>query len=158
MDVAGIIALIPLIISSAKTIKDIIDISSDNDGVVKNIQQSVPGLASLLETIGGTLFPGVRPELKIAAGAMAAFDPNRTIWAQQTLNVILADEPGFIPLKVDGRYGPRTKAAVEMVQKKLGLTVDGWVGRITRAALDYAITTKTAAPAAPAAAVAAKPA
>jgi peptidoglycan hydrolase-like protein with peptidoglycan-binding domain len=37
-------------------------------------------------------------------------------------------------IEPDGKYGPKTKAAVEALQGKLGVTVDGLYGPITRAA------------------------
>jgi len=133
------IALIPLIVQSIGTIKAIIDVASDNEGIVTNIRQSVPGLASLLENVGGTLFPKVKAQLRIAAGAMAAFDPNITKWVQGSLNALLADETGYVPLVVDGLYGPKTRAAVEQLQAKLGLTVDGWAGNLTQTAIGAAL-------------------
>lgn len=41
---------------------------------------------------------------------------------------------GF-PLPINGRFGPRTQAAVEAFQMQHHLKVDGWVGRSTWAAL-----------------------
>jgi hypothetical protein len=44
-------------------------------------------------------------------------------------------ELGFDPNGIDGRFGPGTEAAVKAFQQANGLTVDGIVGPITRAAL-----------------------
>jgi putative chitinase len=67
---------------------------------------------------------------------IAAFDPNTTKWLQGALNTLLALNP---PLAVDGQYGPKTKAAVEQMQAKLGLVVDGLAGKLTQAAIDAAL-------------------
>src|SRR6185503_17015837 len=42
---------------------------------------------------------------------------------------------GFDPKGIDGRFGPNTVTAVKAFQQAKGLTVDGIVGPITRAAL-----------------------
>jgi hypothetical protein len=47
-------------------------------------------------------------------------------------------------LKVDGAFGPLTKAAVVAFQKKNALSPDGIVGPLTHAALDKAVTIKVA--------------
>ena len=41
--------------------------------------------------------------------------------------------------RVDGLYGPMTRNAVERLQIKLGLKVDGWAGEITKAAIAAAL-------------------
>jgi peptidoglycan hydrolase-like protein with peptidoglycan-binding domain len=133
---------IPLIVQGASAIKGIVDAANTNEGIVDGIGKALPSLAGLLETVGGTLFPKVKPQLRIAAAAMTAFDPNITKWTQGAINSILVDEPGFVPLVVDGLYGAKTSAAVELVQTKLGLTVDGWVGRITQSAIEKALSAK----------------
>ena len=122
--------LLPIIVSSVSTVKQIIDIATSNADIVAKIKSGVPALANLLASLGAELFPGVKKELQIAAGAMAAFDPDITKWVQGALNVVLEPTPG---LTVDGIYGPKTRAAVELLQQKNDLTVDGWAGNITQA-------------------------
>ena len=51
-------------------------------------------------------------------------------WVQSSLNRIM--RAGLV---VDGRFGPRTKAAVQAFQRSRGLTADGVVGPRTEAAL-----------------------
>ena len=51
-------------------------------------------------------------------------------WLQESLNSLV--DAG---LKVDGDYGPATKAAVKKFQQQFGLTVDGWAGAITQSAI-----------------------
>ncbi len=129
--------IIPLVIRYGPVIKDIIDEAMSNDDIVTKIQKLAGPIAPLLEQIGGQFFPAAAPALHIAAGAMAAFDPNVTKWVQGGLNAVLTPTPNH--LVVDGVYGPRTKAAVETLQKQLGLDVDGWAGVLTQAALTAAM-------------------
>jgi N-acetylmuramoyl-L-alanine amidase len=45
-------------------------------------------------------------------------------------------EMGFDPGRCDGRFGPRTEAALREFQRNVGLTSDGILGPVTLAALD----------------------
>lgn len=130
------LALIPTLISAASTIKSIVDVANSNADVVTKITATLPTLAAALEKYGGDFFPNAKPELHIAAAAMTAFDPNVTKWLQGSLNALLDPSPNLV---VDGSYGPKTKAAVERVQKQMGLTVDGWAGQLTQAAIMAAL-------------------
>src|SRR5215475_12080548 len=115
------------------TIKSIIDISSSNEDLISKLKELAAPVAGLLETEGARLFPKAASALHIAAGAIAAFDPNVTKWLQGTLNNYLSLEP---PLVVDGVYGEHTRDAVTKLQEKLGLTVDGFFGQKTRLAFE----------------------
>lgn len=133
------LSLIPAIVSAASTIKTIIDVANSNADIVTKIKETVPQLAQMLEQYGGQFFPNVKPELKIAAAAMTAFDPNVTKWLQGSLNALVEPSPNLV---VDGLYGPKTRAAVEALQAKLGLAVDGWAGQLTQVAISAALAKK----------------
>lgn len=128
--------LIPLIISSAANIKSLIDIATSNADLTIKLRQAVPYLIAALEQYAAALFPRVKPELRIAAAAMAAFDPNVTKWLQAALNALLDPSPG---LAIDGIYGPRTRDAVEKFQDYIGFIIDGWAGTETQAAIQNAL-------------------
>jgi peptidoglycan hydrolase-like protein with peptidoglycan-binding domain len=64
----------------------------------------------------------IQPELLKPGGTV--YD---TKWVQETLNYL--DEH----LKVDGKPGPATEAAIRRFQEKHGLLVDGDPGAVTRA-------------------------
>lgn len=51
-------------------------------------------------------------------------------WVQHSLN-----ELSNAGLRIDGDYGPATKAAVKEFQEEHGLTADGWAGVQTCAAI-----------------------
>ena len=54
-------------------------------------------------------------------------------WVQQALNHLLHPD---VVLKVDGKMGPKTAAAISEYQTQRGLPVDGWMGVVTLAALE----------------------
>lgn len=133
MNVLGIVQLVAGLVPA---VKSIIDTATSNETIVMRIQQLSAPLANVLEQVGSALFPKAAPALRIAAGAIAAFDPDVTKWLQGSLNVLLDPSPD---LEVDGLYGPLTRAAVERLQTSLGLKVDGWAGTITQAAIADAL-------------------
>ncbi len=131
------LTILQMAITWGPTVKAILDEATSNDGILAKIESLSKPLASLLASVGSALFPKAAPELHTVAGAIAAFDPNMTKWLQGSLNSILNLNP---PLVVDGLYGPKTVAAVEQVQTKLGLKVDGLAGQITQAAIAAVMT------------------
>lgn len=126
-----IIGLIPEIISAAPKIKSIIDAGGS---VLTVIEEEAPIVGTLISDIGAKLFPKVAPELQAVAAVTTTFDPNVTTWLQKALNAY--DNADIV---VDGKYGPATVAAVEAAQTKLGVSVDGWAGQVTLAALQLAV-------------------
>lgn len=56
------------------------------------------------------------------------------LWLQQSLNELTGSK-----LMLDGDYGAETKAAVKKFQAANGLTVDGWAGVQTQAAMVAAL-------------------
>jgi hypothetical protein len=78
------------------------------------------------DAIGGHVAPPGTP----------TFDLQTNAGIQQALNYLRVASP---PLVVDGRMGPKTKAAVKAFQQAHQLTVDGIVGPQTRAALRAAL-------------------
>ena len=131
------LSLMQLAFTWGATIKEIIDKATSNDSIVEKITAISKPLATVLEGVGGQFFPQAKPQLQVAAAAMAAFDTDVTKWLQGSLNALLTPSPNLV---VDGVYGPKTKAAVTALQQKLGLTVDGWAGKVTQAAITAALT------------------
>jgi peptidoglycan hydrolase-like protein with peptidoglycan-binding domain len=119
------------------TIKSIIDEAATNEDIVTKITHLAPNVAGVLEQAGLEFFPQAAPQIHIAAAAIAAFDPNTTKWIQNACNSFVDPSPNLV---VDGQYGPKTKAAVEALQAKLGLTVDGVAGMLTQAAISALLT------------------
>ena len=117
-------------------LKTAIDEAMSNDDLVTKVRKIAGPFAPLLEQIGGMWFPNAKPELHIAAVVMSSFDPNVTVWVQTSMNSLVTPSPN---LKVDGIYGPLTRAAVSAYQAQLGLPADGWAGRLTQAAIDMAM-------------------
>lgn len=124
------LSLIPSIITligEIPAIKSAFDsVATGGIQAVAAVVQKSP-LAGTLADIGGQLFPKLSPELHAAAAALVIAHPNNTSWLQSALNVL--SSTGYItlaaPLVVDGIYGPKTTAALELIQQKLGLPVNG---------------------------------
>ena len=132
----SVLSVIQLAAGLMPTVKGILDAATSNESIVAKIKDVSAPLAGVLDEVGAFLFPKVAPGLHVAAGAVAAFDPDVTKWLQGSLNVLLDPSPNLV---VDGRYGPMTRDAVERLQAKLGLKVDGWAGEITKAAIAAAL-------------------
>ena len=133
MDPLAVLTLISTAVQVAGSVKGLLD----QGGVTKqSLQTTVPQIIPQLAEIGAALFPKVPAEMQLVAAASATFDPNVTKWLQTALNKLLTPSPNLI---VDGVYGPKTQEAVEAVQKKLGITVDGWAGEITQGAIQTAL-------------------
>lgn len=137
------LALIPTLMSAASAVNTIITIAQGNSDVVTKVRETLPHLAGPLEAIGGLLFPAVKPELRIAAVAMTQYDTDLNKWVQAGLNAFVTPSPNLV---VDGIYGPKTKAAVEALQKQLGMTVDGWAGNLVQLALMQLMQKRLGAP------------
>lgn len=103
--------------------------SSNSLTKVAAVVQQTP-IADVLAKIGAAQFPNLAPQFQAAAAALVHAHPNNTAYAQDALNII--ESTGYIqfgaPLKVDGYWGPKTFAAVQALQTKLGLPVNGFLG------------------------------
>lgn len=126
------LSVIQLVMQYGPTVKSIIDEATSNDDIVTKIKSDAAPIAGVLEAVGARFFPQASPAIHIAAAAIAGFDPNVTKWVQNACNSMLSPSPNLV---VDGQYGPKTKAAVEQLQAKLGLKVDGIAGMLTQAAI-----------------------
>jgi peptidoglycan hydrolase-like protein with peptidoglycan-binding domain len=129
-------AIIQMVVQWIGPVREAIDLAESNTDLVSKIKSLSAPLAQLLEGVGSELFPKAAPGLHIVGGVLAAFNPNYAKWLQGALNSTQNLNP---PLVVDGVYGPRTRAAVEQVQAKLGLRVDGLAGQVTEAAIQALI-------------------
>jgi murein L,D-transpeptidase YcbB/YkuD len=125
-------AIIQMVVQWIGPVREAIDLAGSNADLVSKIKSMSGPLAKLLEGVGSELFPKAAPGLHIVGGVLAAFNPNYTKWLQATLNSVENLNP---PLDVDGVYGPKTTAAIEQFQAKLGMTVDGLAGQVTEAAI-----------------------
>ncbi len=75
-----------LAIKYGPAIKGLIDTATSNLDLVEKIRASTAPLAAVLEDLGTQFFPKAAPAIRIAAAAMASFDPNVTAWVQKALN------------------------------------------------------------------------
>jgi murein L,D-transpeptidase YcbB/YkuD len=130
----NLIALLPLLIQMVPTIQKILTGTSSNQVITTSIkQQTRQDIVSALEHIGMQLFPKVAPALQIVAAALAVYsDPSDIKKLQTSLNKLTKPSPN---LQLDGVYGPKTRDAVEALQRQLGLKVDGVAGEATQAAI-----------------------
>lgn len=127
-----LLSLLPYVIQAAPAV-----INAIESGISVNSIGSVltnPSVAGALQSLGTQLFPKAAPQIALAGSLLATYSPNYVKWLQGMLNAYL--KPA-VPLKVDGSYGPKTIAAVEAAQTKLGLKIDGVAGDLTMAALNY---------------------
>lgn len=124
--------ILNLAIQYGPTILSLINSTFTNKDLTVAIKDGAGPLVELLEQIGSSMFPKAAPTLHLIGGTIVAFDLDTTKWLQGAINQI----NGNTDLVVDGKYGPKTRAAVESLQVKYGLVVDGLAGNITRALIN----------------------
>lgn len=141
MDFMGLVGLLPTILRLVDFAKKAFQGGNSINAVWTIIQNALQNedvrtlFNFLFAKKGAEDFPKVRPELQPAAAVVATYLPEYVMKVQNAVNILLD-----MKLDVDGHYGPLTKAAVEKLQKKLGLAeVDGWVGDKTMAAIQVAL-------------------
>jgi peptidoglycan hydrolase-like protein with peptidoglycan-binding domain len=108
--------------------------------------------AADLAAVGAVLFPGADKSIQAVLAAIHLGVPEATKWVQSALNA--AQKIGFInmgpDLVVDGKFGPKTFAAVVLLQAKLGVHATGAVATSEYAALNLILAGKVPAVGAPA--------
>lgn len=121
-----------LAVTYGPTVLGLIGSTFDNKDLATKIKSDAGPIVDLLEKLGENMFPKASPAIHVIGGAILAFDLNTTKWLQGAINRLNGDTA----LVVDGRYGPKTRDAVEALQAKYGLVVDGLAGNVTRALLN----------------------
>jgi peptidoglycan hydrolase-like protein with peptidoglycan-binding domain len=126
-----LIGILPSLLQYAPQVIAVFEGSASANSVAQTaaVVNKLP-IADILTKIGAAQFPKLAPELQAVAAALVHSHTNGTAYAQDALNIIAST--GYIklaaPLKVDGYWGPRTFAAVEVLQTKLGLPATGFLG------------------------------
>ena len=95
--------------------------------VIMGLIGRAPQFIPIFDAIGALLaqIHGLLP-----ATAQTAAKPLDVAWLQSALK-----SAGYDPGAIDGQFGPMTSAAVKAYQAARKLTVDGWPGIATTAAL-----------------------
>ena len=123
--------IIGLAVRYGGVVKAILDEANSNDSIIKKLSTLASPVGNLLSQLGSELFPKAAPAIQQIGAAVAAFDPNVVKWIQGALNQVMN-----AGLAVDGKYGPKTTAAVETFQKAHGLVIDGVAGSVTQGLLN----------------------
>ncbi len=118
--------------------------SSSGFPAIAKVISASPAAADLAH-IGAAMFPGADKSIQAVLAAIHLGVPEATKWVQTALNA--AQKLGFISfgpaLAVDGKFGPKTFAAVVVLQTKLKVTPTGAVATAEYAALNLVLTGKT---------------
>lgn len=128
-----IFKLLPLLMRILQLLPQIQEAMRSGTSVLALLQKFAPDLISIVQGVGGALFPNLPAQAQVEVGALTAFDQVQVRWIQTSLNTLsLGAAPA---LEVDGHYGAKTKAAVQAFQTAHGIVADGWAGKITSAAM-----------------------
>jgi peptidoglycan hydrolase-like protein with peptidoglycan-binding domain len=97
--------------------------------------------AADLAAVGAQMFPSADKTIQAVLAAIHLGIPEATKWAQTALNA--AEKLGFVnfgpALVVDGKFGPKTFAAVVLLQSKLGVPTTGAIATAEYAALNLVL-------------------
>jgi peptidoglycan hydrolase-like protein with peptidoglycan-binding domain len=112
-------------------------------GAIAKVILTSPAAADLA-AVGAAMFPAADKAIQAVLAAIHLGVPDATKWVQGGLNA--AQNLGFIKfgpgLVVDGHFGPKTFAAVVVLQAKLKLPATGAVADAEYAALNLLLTGK----------------
>lgn len=126
--IGSLVGLIPQVFKVLPVIKETLATGLSFNTIGK-LLESTP-LHDFFSSIGGALFPEVRPELQSSAAIATSFAPEYVKKVQNSLNVLVRPNP---PLDVDGHYGKMTQKATKAYQETHDLVADGWAGDKTMA-------------------------
>lgn len=126
------IKLLPLLMRVLQLLPQIQEAMRSGTSVLALLQKFSPDLISVVQGVGGILFPTLSAQAQVEVGALTAFDQVQVRWIQTTMNTLKLANPA---LEVDGQYGLKTKVAVAAFQSSHGLAADGWAGKITTTAM-----------------------
>lgn len=145
MNIGSIISLITGIIPLATQIGKAWEASSGFGKIAGILNALSMPAAKSLEEIGAEMFPKAAAAVQKVLAAIHLGYPTATKWIQTALNA--GQSLGYIsfgaPLVVDGIFGPKTMAAVEALQTKLGVSANGAVTEAEYAALNLLKAGKT---------------
>lgn len=110
----------------------IISALRNGESVLNLLKEKAPGLIQLVQDLAKKWWPNLNEQDLTQAGALM-LDTDFVKMVQGAINKL-----GIATLIVDGSYGPLTIASVKLFQTANGLTVDGWAGKLTWAALQFA--------------------
>ena len=135
-----LVGILPLLVPLVQTVANAWGSATGNS--LQKVASVISGssIVNELASIGGALFPNLDPTLHAAAAALLAAESHTgaAAWIQAALNIAeTAGAVSFGPaLVVDGLWGPKSTAALEALQTKLGLPVTGMFADAEYAALN----------------------
>lgn len=131
------VKFLPLILQILDLIPKIQGAIKSGGSVPDLVRNIAPEVLPVLQQVGNALFPALDPTKATQAGALM-ITPEMVKEVQNKLNAKGYTDDAGAALVADGSYGAKTKQAVSKFQKDKGLTVDGWAGSLTQAALNAA--------------------
>lgn len=134
--IMGIVSLITGLIPVATQIGHLWQSSAGFGAIASAILKSTA--LKDLEAFGAAMWPNADAAIQKVLAAIHLGYPDATKWIQTSLNTIQAT--GYIKfgdsLLTDGKFGPKTFAAVVVLQAKLGLKATGAVADAEYAAIN----------------------
>jgi peptidoglycan hydrolase-like protein with peptidoglycan-binding domain len=134
--IGSIVSLISTFLPIVSQVAQLWKSSAGFNAIAKVIMAS-PAAADLV-AVGAAMFPAAAREIQAVLAAIHLGVPDATKWVQTALNA--AEKIGYLSfgpaLAVDGKFGPKTFAAVVLLQSKLGVHATGAVASAEYAALN----------------------
>jgi peptidoglycan hydrolase-like protein with peptidoglycan-binding domain len=134
--IGSIVSLVSTFLPIVTQVAQLWKTSAGFSAIAKVIMAS-PAAADLV-ALGAAMFPSAEKSIQAVLAAIHLGVPDATKWVQTALNA--AEKIGYInfgsALVVDGKFGPKTFAAVVLLQSKLGVQATGAVADAEYAALN----------------------